>query len=238
MSINTPEAQLERIEAQARAEGRGHFIDAHTHTTRHRKEIEASAEAGCFYCCEVFPPSEIENWLANDDCALCPYCSIDSVIGDASGYPVTDKKFLGEMHAFWFSSRARGKSGEKTSILFSLLGCLLAASPIESAKASPTPTIPAAFRGEWDETLADCATRRSDGHVTVAARHIRFYAGDADLTSRSKGTARSVTLGLDYSNESEIVHRLDKFALSPSGNTLTISSKDGRFTKQRCPARK
>ena len=92
----------ERKKAQARADGRGSIVDAHTHTVRHRAELEASALAGCFYCCEVFSPSEIEDWVDNDGCALCPRCGIDSVIGDASGFPVTDRNFLKEMNEFWF----------------------------------------------------------------------------------------------------------------------------------------
>ena len=79
--------------AQIRAEGRGYILDAHTHCVRHRSEIEASTIAGCFYCCEIFAPSEIEEWVDNDDCALCPRCGIDSVIGDASAFRVADKSF-------------------------------------------------------------------------------------------------------------------------------------------------
>jgi hypothetical protein len=92
----------EAKKAQVRAQGRGHILDAHTHTVRHRLELESSDKAGCFYCCEVYSPTEIEDWVDNDDCALCPRCGIDSVIGAASGFPVTDKKFLKEMNEFWF----------------------------------------------------------------------------------------------------------------------------------------
>ena len=88
--------------AQIQVEGRGYILDAHTHTVRHRAELEASTFAGCFYCCEVFAPSEIEDWVDNDDCALCPRCGIDSVIGDASKFRVADKMFLKEMNEFWF----------------------------------------------------------------------------------------------------------------------------------------
>ena len=92
----------ERKRARVREEGRGYILDAHTHTVGHRAELEASAKAGCFYCCEVFAPSEIEDWVDDDNCALCPGCGIDSVIGDASGYAIADKKFLKEMNEFWF----------------------------------------------------------------------------------------------------------------------------------------
>ena len=92
----------ERKKAQARAEGRGYIIDAHVRSNHHRVELEASVVAGCFYCCEVFAPSEIDDWVDGGDCALCPRCGIDSVIGDASGFAVSDKKFLKEMNEFWF----------------------------------------------------------------------------------------------------------------------------------------
>lgn len=33
--------------------------------------------------------------------AFCPYCSIDSVIGESAGFPLT-KEFLDAMHDYWF----------------------------------------------------------------------------------------------------------------------------------------
>jgi hypothetical protein len=88
--------------AQVRAAGRGYVLDAHAHASNHRAELDASVAAGCFYCCEVFAPSEIKDWVNGGECALCPHCDIDSVIGDASGFAVSDKKFLKEMNEFWF----------------------------------------------------------------------------------------------------------------------------------------
>jgi acetone carboxylase gamma subunit len=35
--------------------------------------------------------------------ALCPYCGIDSVIGDKSGFPIT-KEFLEKMYQHWFGT--------------------------------------------------------------------------------------------------------------------------------------
>ena len=55
-----------------------------------------------FSCCEIFPPSEITDYLPDEPpTALCPYCHIDAVIGDASGFPITDE-FLTEMKRRWF----------------------------------------------------------------------------------------------------------------------------------------
>lgn len=75
---------------------------AHKHCSKHRAELLASNLCGCFYCLAVFPPGAIEHWIDEaDGTALCPHCTVDSVIGDASGFPVT-AKFLGKMKAPWF----------------------------------------------------------------------------------------------------------------------------------------
>jgi hypothetical protein len=81
------------------------YIRAHRHSSRHREEVLASAQCGCFYCGAVFPPSEIESWVDDwedvGQTALCPRCGIDSVIGSESGYPLTEE-FLARMKAHWF----------------------------------------------------------------------------------------------------------------------------------------
>ncbi len=77
-------------------------IRAHRASSYHRTELMASEVCGCFYCLAIFAPSQIERWIDKDQTALCPKCSIDSVIGSASGYPIT-KEFLGRMEKHWFS---------------------------------------------------------------------------------------------------------------------------------------
>ena len=75
------------------------------HSSNHREEVEGSTVCGCFYCLETFEPAEIEHWLSDGTvtAALCPRCGIDSVLGGASGYPVTESTFLRAMHERWFS---------------------------------------------------------------------------------------------------------------------------------------
>ena len=77
-------------------------ILAHKHSANHRAEIEASSLCGCFCCCSMFPPAEIDDWVDGDPTALCPRCGIDSVIGDASGFAVTTVDFLAQMKQYWF----------------------------------------------------------------------------------------------------------------------------------------
>jgi hypothetical protein len=52
---------------------------------------------------EIFSPQEIYEWIPDiSGTAVCPYCGIDSVIGESSGYPIT-KEFLQEMYDYWFT---------------------------------------------------------------------------------------------------------------------------------------
>lgn len=87
-------------------------IAAHKHSSRHRTEVLASERCGCFYCLAIFEPSEIWDWLdetrhkdgeviSYEPTARCPHCGIDSVIGSASGYPIT-REFLQTMKSHWF----------------------------------------------------------------------------------------------------------------------------------------
>jgi len=78
------------------------IIKAHKHCTFHRDEIKASEMCGCFNCLEVFPPSKIWDWIDDGECALCPHCGIDSIIGSASGYPIKHE-FLKRMGDYWFA---------------------------------------------------------------------------------------------------------------------------------------
>jgi len=51
---------------------------------------------------EIFPSSGVKEWVDDGECALCPECGIDSVIGSTSGFPVTTE-FLNKMKMYWFS---------------------------------------------------------------------------------------------------------------------------------------
>ena len=66
------------------------------------EQIEKSEKCDCFSCCEIFTPSEITDYLPDEPpTAECPFCHIDSVIGDASGFPIT-KDFLKKMKKKYF----------------------------------------------------------------------------------------------------------------------------------------
>lgn len=83
-------------------ETKNEVLAAHKHSHLHRAEIEKSEKCGCFYCLRIYPSSEIVDWTDVGDTAICPYCDIDSVIGDSAGFPIT-KEFLKEMKDYWFN---------------------------------------------------------------------------------------------------------------------------------------
>lgn len=78
------------------------YIKSHEFSSKNRKAIEKSKKCGCFYCLKIFEPDEIENWLSEGDgTALCPFCGTDSVIGDSSGFEISEE-FLAKMKKHWF----------------------------------------------------------------------------------------------------------------------------------------
>ena len=82
-------------------------VGAHKHSSNHRGELERSKLCGCFHCLAIFPPSQVSEWIdeVNDvgTTAMCPQCGIDSVIGDASRFPIT-AEFLSALRAYWFEA--------------------------------------------------------------------------------------------------------------------------------------
>lgn len=78
------------------------YIAAHKYSINHKEQLLKDKKCGCFYCLSIFSPQEIEDWLEDTSgTAVCPYCEIDSVIGESSGYPIT-KEFLSKMKEHWF----------------------------------------------------------------------------------------------------------------------------------------
>lgn len=80
--------------------------NAHKHSIFNRAELEASSIAGCFYCSHIFKPSEVTEWIDENEqeigqTALCPKCGIDSVLGDKSGF-IIEEQFLRIMYDHWF----------------------------------------------------------------------------------------------------------------------------------------
>ncbi len=78
------------------------YIKAHEFSSDHKEQILKDEKCGCFFCLRIFNPNEIVDWIEDEKgTAICPYCDIDSVIGESSGFPIT-KEFLKKMKEYWF----------------------------------------------------------------------------------------------------------------------------------------
>ncbi|KGD68386.1 hypothetical protein LG45_08860 [Flavobacterium aquatile LMG 4008 = ATCC 11947] len=79
--------------------------NAHKRSSCHKQEICKSNLCGCFYCLKTFLPTEIEEWIEENDnrgeTAVCPKCGIDSVLSDE--FPIEDKIFMEQMCLHWFN---------------------------------------------------------------------------------------------------------------------------------------
>lgn len=82
------------------------IVSAHRFCTNNKPALQKDKICGCFYCLKIYSPAEISEYIeAGSDgqgTALCPYCGIDSVIGESSDFPMTED-FLRKMKQYWFS---------------------------------------------------------------------------------------------------------------------------------------
>lgn len=86
----------------AKKYGTEDLIKAHKYSMNHKAMLLKDDLCGCFSCLTIFRPHEIKEWIQDETgTAICPYCYIDAVIGESSGYPIT-KEFLDEMNKQWF----------------------------------------------------------------------------------------------------------------------------------------
>ena len=79
---------------------------AYLFSSNNKPALEHDTICGCFNCLKIFDPKELSYVQADNDCdrlgtAVCPYCSVDSVIGASSGFPITEE-FLSEMRKKFF----------------------------------------------------------------------------------------------------------------------------------------
>ena len=78
------------------------YIRAHDFSINHKPELINDSVCGCFYCMKIYSPKEVIEWVKDTrGTAICPYCGIDSVVGESSGYSIT-VEFLQCMHDYWF----------------------------------------------------------------------------------------------------------------------------------------
>jgi hypothetical protein len=83
----------------------------HRYCSHHRPLLERSAAAGCFSCGATFAPSDIKEWIREDDgtaaggadeTAKCPHCGVDAVLPSAAPI-MLDARMLAALRSYWFS---------------------------------------------------------------------------------------------------------------------------------------
>ena len=80
------------------------IIDAHAYCRNNMPALSHDKKCGCFYCLKIFDPAEIVEYVEDTTgSAICPYCGIDSIIGESSGFPIT-REFLRAMSQYWFGN--------------------------------------------------------------------------------------------------------------------------------------
>ena len=72
------------------------------HSCKHREEIEKSSVIVCYYCQTFLKLAEIKEWVDKDQTAVCPYCGIDTVLGNASGMFLLTTEFVKDLNYRWF----------------------------------------------------------------------------------------------------------------------------------------
>lgn len=79
------------------------YSRAHKLSSNNKTLLSNSNYCGCFYCLKIFDFYEVKEWIkdSKDYSAICPYCSIDSVIPDNLNYNLTEE-FLEKMNEVWF----------------------------------------------------------------------------------------------------------------------------------------
>lgn len=76
------------------------LVELHRKSSRDREWILKSKICACFYCFAEFEAARITEWIDNGETALCPVCSVDSVIGFGEA---VDQELLHQMDRRWFS---------------------------------------------------------------------------------------------------------------------------------------
>ena len=80
----------------------------HKYCSGHGKQIADSQFVGCFYCQRIYAATDVVDWcddppsmgLGDGSTAICPHCSIDSVLPDS--IVAITPELLSAMNKRWF----------------------------------------------------------------------------------------------------------------------------------------
>ncbi|CAN5196572.1 hypothetical protein BH10PSE12_BH10PSE12_36250 [soil metagenome] len=95
-------------------------------------------------------------------------------------------------------------------------------------------TLPAAFRGQWAGTTEDCGNRRSDLHLSLGPREMRFYESLGTVTAVEQAGADAIIVDASYEGEGQTWSRRQKLSLSADGTLLTVANQGNSIVRKRC----
>ena len=85
--------------------------DLHKKSSYHKDELFIINWCGCFYCRNMYRPSDIKEWTDGSETAICPRCGIDSVLPMEEDCN-DNKSILDRMYEYWFGWGVDSKGNE------------------------------------------------------------------------------------------------------------------------------
>ena len=73
----------------------------HAYSSHNKSLIEKSKKCYCFNCMHVMDSGEIKVYIDGEQTALCPECSIDSIIPGVVDESLNES-VISEMNKYWF----------------------------------------------------------------------------------------------------------------------------------------
>lgn len=61
---------------------------------KNKQFVETSQTCGCYHCLKVIQTKDIEFWTDDDETALCPKCTLDTLIPESTGIPIDQESLV------------------------------------------------------------------------------------------------------------------------------------------------
>ncbi len=108
------ELKMDRYQEEGKEKYLDNYIfEAENHIMNNYDEVMKSSKATCMYCGYSFNPNEFSATIEcipdrdGNKTIHCPNCYCDAILGDKSGYPVTDIYFIARCTRLWFNGYSR-----------------------------------------------------------------------------------------------------------------------------------
>ena len=105
--------------------------------------------------------------------------------------------------------------------------------PAEETPPVVTSAIPAAYQGRWGATASRCG----DGEemaLTITPQVLRFYESEGRVKRVPPAGPRRIAVTGAFTGEGDSWENVQTLALSPEGDTLTISARGTASRRVRC----